>query len=101
MVDTPTRVELTVTLGRPGFVVLADLFDPGWRLSVDGVSTAVWKANGLMRAAALDAGPHALVYTYDPVSLRIGAALSVAGLLGLVGLGDWALAGRGPPTARP
>src|SRR5262249_15425385 len=32
----PRRVELEATLNRPGLVVLADVFYPGWRLTIDG-----------------------------------------------------------------
>ena len=43
-----------------------------------------------MRGAAVAAGRHTLVYTYDPQSFRLGAALSLAGLVALVALIPWA-----------
>ena len=95
--ETPTRVVIEARLGRPGVVVLADGYDPGWRLTVDGVPAPVLRANLLMRAAAVASGSHTLVYTYEPGSLRIGACGSVTGLAAFVGLVYWARRGGQAP----
>jgi hypothetical protein len=84
--DGPTRAVLEANLERPGLIVLADIFDPGWRLVIDGHPAQIWCANLLMRAAAVGAGPHRLVYTYEPASVGVGAWVSMAGLATLVGL---------------
>ncbi len=83
--EAPTRVRIESTLRRPGIIVLADAFDPGWRLTIDGRAAPILRANLLMRAAAVGAGRHTLVYRYDPASVRIGACISLAGLLALAG----------------
>ena len=70
--DGPTRVVLEARLQRPGIIVLADVFDPGWRLDIDGRPAPVLRANLLMRGAAVTAGTHTLVYTYEPASVRLG-----------------------------
>ena len=36
--DGPTRVVLDARRETPGLIVLADVFDPGWRLFIDGVA---------------------------------------------------------------
>jgi uncharacterized membrane protein YfhO len=81
---SPQRVELDVTLEAPGIVVLADTFYPGWKLTIDGKPAAIYRANRLMRGAAVPAGKSRLVYTYDPPSFRVGCRLSLAGLAVLV-----------------
>jgi hypothetical protein len=88
--DGPARVVLEASLRRPGLIVLADTYDPGWRLAIDGRPAPFWRANLLMRAAAVTAGPHTLVYTYRPASVRLGAWASSAGLIALIGLALWA-----------
>jgi hypothetical protein len=75
----PQRVELRARLERPGLVILADAYYPGWQLSIDGRPAGILRANRLMRGAAVPAGEHALVYTYRPDSFRIGALVSAAG----------------------
>jgi Bacterial membrane protein YfhO len=73
-------VEIDVALKRPGLVILADLYYPGWRLKIDGRDAPIYRANRMMRAAAVKEGRHHLTYTYEPQSFRIGAAISLAGL---------------------
>jgi hypothetical protein len=77
---SPQRVEVDVTLEAPGLVVLADTFYPGWKLTIDGQPAPIYRANRLMRGAAVPAGKSRLVYTYDPPSFRLGCRLSLAGL---------------------
>ncbi len=79
------RVELAARLERPGLVVLADAYAAGWRLEVDGVPATTWRVNRMMRGAAVAAGEHRLVFTYDPPSVKAGLAASGVGLLAMVG----------------
>jgi hypothetical protein len=88
--DGPTRVVLEASLRRPGLIVLADTYDPDWQLTIDGRPAPVWRANLLMRAAAVTAGSHTLAYTYRPASVRLGSWASLTGLIALIGLALWA-----------
>ena len=65
---------LDVTLDSPGLVILADVYYPGWELTIDGKPAPIYRVNGVMRGAAGPDRPHRLVYTYDPQSFRIGPA---------------------------
>jgi hypothetical protein len=76
----PDRVELDVTMDRPGVVVLADVYYPGWSLTIDGKPARIYRANRMMRGAAVFGGRHTLVYTYWPASFRIGLIVSCAAL---------------------
>ena len=80
------RVALQAALDRPGLVILADTYYPGWHLTIDGRPAPIWRANRMMRGAAVPAGEHTLVYTYEPLSFRIGAIVSIAGLIALLAL---------------
>jgi len=97
----PQRVELLARLDRPGLVILADTYYPGWRLTIDGKTEPIYRANRLMRAAAVPAGEHILVYTYEPESFRVGAFISTAGLIMLMALA-WSSRrhAAAPPRAR-
>ena len=86
----PQHVELAAELKRPGLVILADAYDPGWSLTIDGAPAPIFRTNRLMRGAAVKAGRHTLAYTYNPASFRIGAGLSIVGLLALIALVPWA-----------
>jgi hypothetical protein len=86
---SPQRVELTATLSRPGLVILADVFYPGWRLQIDGKEEPILRANRMMRGAMVGAGTHRLVYWYEPTSFWIGGRLSIVGITLLLALTAW------------
>ena len=55
----PQRIEIRADFQRPGLVILADLFDPGWHLTIDGTPAAIWRTNRMMRGAFVPARrPH-------------------------------------------
>lgn len=83
----PQHVALEAVLDRPGLVILSDVYYPGWRLTIDGAEAPVYRANLMMRGAALPAGRHRLVYRYDPGSFRLGGRITLVGLTTLAVLG--------------
>ncbi len=86
----PTRVELRVNMIRPGIVVLADVFYPGWRLAIDGTPAPILRVNRMMRGAAVPSGD---AYAQSTLMNRprfvSGPSLSVLGLVALAALGLW------------
>jgi hypothetical protein len=81
LIYQPERVELETRSPRDGFVVLADTFRPGWIAEVDGVESPILRAQWTMRAVAVPAGEHRVVFRYRPESLRSGAIATGASLL--------------------
>jgi hypothetical protein len=96
--NDPQHVEIDVSMQQPGIVILADVFYPGWTLTIDGKPAPILKVNRLMRGAAVESGKHHLVYRFDPLSFRLGAMLSTLGALGLIGLASWAVRQRAAAT---
>jgi hypothetical protein len=82
----PDRVRLEARLSEPGYVVLVDAYDPGWKASLDGRPAPLLRANVGFRAVEAGAGPHAIELVYRPDALRQGVAVSAAALLGLAAL---------------
>jgi uncharacterized membrane protein YfhO len=76
----PQRVEMTAMLERPGLVILADVFYPGWKLTVDGEPQEVVRANRMMRGALVPSGTHKIVYTYEPESFYLGGRVTCVAL---------------------
>lgn len=88
VVDEAERVVVSVAASSPTWLVLADTFYPGWEAALDGQQVTVRRANGAFRAVEVPAGRHEVAFTYRPLSLRVGAAISGAALavwMGLVG----------------
>jgi hypothetical protein len=81
MDERPARLRLAATTETPAWLVLTDTWFPGWRARLDGQPTALWRADHAFRAVLVPPGRHEVELAYEPVSLRIGGALSaLAGL---------------------
>ena len=87
----PQRVVLDVALARPGLVILADVYYPGWKLTIDDHPTPILRANRLMRGAPVREGTHRLVYSYEPRSFRVGAVVSLGAIVVFVAFTAWSL----------
>jgi hypothetical protein len=88
----PERVEVEVVARSPGYLLLTDAWYPGWEATVDGEPVPVRRADLLFRAVRLDAGRHRVVFVFRPASFRIGAIVSLTGLMSLVVGFAWGLA---------
>jgi len=100
--DTPCRVTLAAQMATPGLVVLADVWNNGWRAWVDGKPAPILRTNHALRGVEVPAGDHALEFRYQPASARWGmvlAATAVALLAGLLGRAAWKRRPQ-PPTHR-
>jgi len=63
---TPRRIRIRTDAATPGVVLLNERWDPGWRVSVDGVPGTLLRANHLMQAAVVPAGVHEVEFAYAP-----------------------------------
>lgn len=73
------RVVVRVAQTRPGVLVLADAFYPGWRVLVDGAPGRLVPVDGLFRGVPLGEGAHEVVFEYRPLSVFIGLIVSLVG----------------------
>lgn len=97
--DTFVEVE-TRTDGRR-LLVLTDLWYPGWRARVDGQEAPILRADFAFRAVSVPAGSHVVQFSYEPQSLRTGAAISLAALVLLIGMTVTGAAAGRDPARRP
>ena len=81
------RVELRVQCSHDGYVRLADPYDAGWRVTVDGREAPLYVADHYLRAVYVGAGDHEVIFTYDqpralwPLRLSMLALLAVLAAL--------------------
>lgn len=103
VVDEAERVVIEADGGaREGgaTLVLADAFFPGWRASVDGRDTPIWRADHALRAVALPPGAQRVEFQFEPLSVRVGLAVSAAAALATIALIALARGAGGPPPPR-
>jgi hypothetical protein len=84
------KVAIKATLTKPGLLVLGDVYYPGWQAFVDGRETTIYRANYVMRAVFVPEGEHVVEFYYRPLSLKIGAILSLMAFVFVVGWLYWA-----------
>lgn len=89
--------ELNLKIRTPGaqLLVLQDQFYPGWIATVDAHETEILRCNGFARAVVVPPGEHNVEFRFRPLSLAIGLALSITGMLGCFGLLIWQRFKRG------
>jgi uncharacterized membrane protein YfhO len=75
------EVVLQVTSDKPGILVMSDLYTPDWRVRVDDREVKLYRANYAYRAVAVPQGKHTVTFCYSPLSYKIGAAMSVFGMV--------------------
>ncbi len=78
------HIVLKASLQRPGWLVLSEMFHPGWRATVNGAPATVYRANYLLRAVPLPAGSHRIELTFLPDSFVTGAVISTTAALILI-----------------
>lgn len=82
----PRRVQVRCFADRPAMAVLIEQFDNGWQARVDGQDVPLLRANINLRAVAVNAGTHDIVFDYRAAGLASGAVTTAMALLGLLGL---------------
>ncbi|HYK91249.1 MAG TPA: YfhO family protein [Acidobacteriota bacterium] len=85
----PEKVQLAVDSPHGGWLILSDLYYPGWQASIDGTRTEIVPANYLFRAVHVQSGYHIVSFTYRPLSFYAGLVLSSLAIAALIGFGAW------------
>ncbi len=78
-----TGLKFRCTPAIDGWLVLSDVWYPGWQATLDGIAVPVEKADYLFRAVAVPAGAHLVRFSYRPLSFYLGAVISLIAVLGL------------------
>ena len=80
----PNEIDAQVNAKADGYLVLSEVFAPGWRAFVDDKEVPVVRADFLLRAVPVSVGLHNVRLVYDPVSFRVGAFITGLTILLLV-----------------
>jgi hypothetical protein len=82
---SPEAYRIAATTPAPAYLVLSEVWYPGWRAWVDGIEVPVLRANFAFRAVPLaELGEHVIEMRFEPWMWTVGMAVSVSTILGLV-----------------
>ena len=84
----PNAIHLTANTLTEAYLVLSEVYYPGWKAYVDGHPQPVLRANYAFRAVYLEPGQHEVRLVFEPLSWKVGLGISLATW---VGLATWAL----------
>ena len=87
--EIPEEVVIETEGPTPAYLMLADTFDPGWSVTVDGKAAIIRPAYVAFRAVYVEPGSHTLVFRYRPAGFNLGLGITMAGLLVMVGFLAW------------
>lgn len=75
-----TQVELQTQTAAPAFLVLSDVFYPGWKATIDGKPTRIFQTNYIQRGIKIPGGNHIVRFEFHPLSFRLGLGITMASL---------------------
>ncbi len=91
----PNRWRFEVETPGGAYLVFSEIFNPGWRIWVDGREVEVLHANAAFSAVSLTPGRHTVERRYRPPGIVAGASVSMVSVLIL---GAWLTRRRDPES---
>lgn len=82
--STENSLDFKVKTPSQALIVLADSFYPGWKAEIDKKEVKILPVNINSRGIVVPSGTHQVNFSYQPMSLRNGAIVSLLSLIGLV-----------------
>ncbi len=79
------NIEVSAKMRSDGFLVLSDIYYPGWKVYVDGEEERIYRGNYLLRAVPLSPGRHRVSFVFNPFSFKLGLWSSLITLFSLAG----------------
>ena len=79
---SPKTLEYKSNTETEKLAVFSEIYYPyGWKATIDGKPTDIYRVNYMLRAMLVPAGEHILVMTFEPDSVRKGNTLSLCCLI--------------------
>lgn len=70
------------------YLLLTDIYYPGWHAYVDGRETEILKADYVFRAIPLNSGKHRVKFVYEPASFLIGSLITLFTIVTMIAYGS-------------
>jgi hypothetical protein len=86
----PEAYTIIAQTTSPAYLVLSEVWYPGWRAWVDGVEVPIHRANFAFRAVALtEPGEHRVEMRFEPLSWQAGLTITLLMVMALLGWTGW------------
>jgi hypothetical protein len=74
------EIRIRASTPQAALLVVSEVYYPDWKATVNGRDTEVLRANHVIRALALPAGQHDVVFRYDTSLIRKGVVVSASSM---------------------
>jgi membrane protein YfhO len=71
------NMRIKTSSNHPGYLVLSEIFYPGWRVTVDGKKGPLLRGNYMFRVVPIEKGEHTVLLRFVSRPFRIGAVISL------------------------
>jgi len=72
------KIELETATSHDGYLVLSEVYYPGWEAYIDGTREKIYRADWNLRAVPLRSGNHKIEMKFDPASFITGFWITAA-----------------------
>lgn len=79
--SSPGRLSIDVATPDAAFLVVSEVYTPGWQAFVDGRRVPLWRADAVLQAVLLPTGARHVELIYLPVTFVVGALVSLGTLV--------------------
>jgi len=73
----PNHIHIKVHAAQDGFLLLNDMYYPGWKCDVDGNPQEILRGNYLFRVVRIPKGPHDVRFAFRPFSVTLGVVVTI------------------------
>ncbi|HYM65389.1 MAG TPA: YfhO family protein [Candidatus Sulfotelmatobacter sp.] len=77
---SPNKIEINVNMEKSGYLVLSEIYYPGWKAYDNNKETEVLKGDYIFRTIFLSKGHHNIKFIFNPESFKIGKLISLSTL---------------------
>ena len=77
---SPTKITVQVKTTVPKLLFLSDVYDPGWKVTIDKNPSHVYRADYDFQAVAIPKGDHIVEFFYWPKSFTYGISVMLIGI---------------------
>jgi len=80
-VYTPNKIVINTSANENMLLFISDNYYPGWKVSVDGESGKIYRADYSFRAVPVMKGDHEIIFSYYPKYFDLGLKISLISLI--------------------
>jgi hypothetical protein len=81
----PYYLQYTANNKKDGFAVFSEMYyEKGWKASIDGKKTDIFRVNYALRGLQIPAGKHAIEFKFEPQVIQTGSTITLFSCIGMV-----------------